>query len=288
MRNALAWLLFVLVPFAPAARAELRDVMKRTEIDAQFAKMRGGELAQYQSDCCSVFFRVFNKEPGPYELYSNADRVFFVRHGKATVLIGGDLIGGKEKPHGVFIGSGLKSPRRHEIGPEDAVNIPRGTPFRVDPGKARVDAIEVRVFNTYEGKPSRFGANRPMNDVLTVAEQDALYGKFDSEQSVYVAHNFRIAFVIRLIPSAYESHGCCTDVYLPIHKGGARLLLGGKIENPVDKSGNGEVRGTGMTGSREYDLTPGDMVLVPRAGEHYIDPRTVGKVGYIIVKMRAD
>ena len=39
---------------------------------------------------------------------------------------------------------------------------------------------------------------------------------------------------------------------------------------------------------RGGELAQYQMVLVPRAGEHYIDPRTVGKVGYILVKMRAD
>ncbi len=53
-------------------------------------------------------------------------------------------------------------------------------------------------------------------------------------------------------------------------------------------AGNGEARGTGMEGSREYDLKPGDMALVPRAGEHYVDPRPAGKIGHVIVKVCAD
>jgi mannose-6-phosphate isomerase-like protein (cupin superfamily) len=278
----------LLVCAAPPANAELRDVMKSAEVDAQFAKMRGGEVAQHESRCCGVYFRVFDRAPGPYEQYSAADRVFFVRHGRATVSVGGTLVDGRERTRGVSVGSGIESARRHEVGPEDLVNIPRGTPFHVDPGSGRVDAIEVRVFETYEGRPPRFGENRPMDDVLTVAEQDALYEKFDREQRVYVAHHFRVSFVIRQVPSAYESHGCCTDVYLPVHAGRARLLLGGRIENPVDKAGNGEVRGTGMTGSREHELVPGDMVLVLPAGEHFIDPTPAGRIAYILVKVRCD
>ena len=53
--------------------------------------------------------------------------------------------------------------------------------------------------------------------------------------------------------------------HLPVHQGGAHLLLGGRIENPVNKAGSGEVRGTGMEGERGNDLKPCDQALVPRS-----------------------
>ena len=207
-----------------------------------------------------------DRKAGPYEVKDGNDRVVYIRRGHAAGTIAGQ--------------------RKIAAGPREIINVPRNTALRLEPGAERVEAIEVTVFPIEDQKPPRFGAVKAPPDVVTTSEMDALYAKFDTEQSLYIQPHFRVAFVIRTIPSAYEAHGCCVDIYLPVHTGSAHVLLGGKIENPQER-GPGEIRGSGMTGSRAADIGPGDMIVIRRAGEHYIDPRP-GKVGYIIVKIQAE
>ena len=248
--------------------AHPQSLFTKADLDARFATAPQ-EITVPESSCCAIRLQVLDRKPAAREVQNRADRVLFIRRGHGTITLG----------------SG-QSARKLEVGPQDLVNVPRGTSLSIDPGKERVETIEVRIFPTEENRPPRFGALRPMGDVLRSADQDALFAKFDTEQSVYVQPHFRVAFVIRKVPSDFESHGCCVDIYLPVHAGSAHVLLGGTIENAKER-GPGEMRGTGMTGSHAADIGVGDMIVIRRGGPHYIDPRP-GKIGYIIVKVQAE
>ena len=268
--NALrSLLLFLLAGPVPLACAQTGGLFTSTDLDALFAKAPQ-EIPVPQSSCCGIRLLAVDKKSGPYEVRDDTDRVVFVRRGRATVRLSG---GGPE-------------PRRLAVGPQDLINVPRGTALHVDPGAERLELIDVRIFPNKDARPPLFGALKPMGDVLRSSDQDALFARFDTEQPVYVQPHFRVAFVIRKTPSAWESHGCCVDIYLPVHAGSAHALLGGTIENPTEQR-PGEVRGTGMVRSRAAEIGAGDMVVIRRAGPHYIDPRP-GKIGYIIVKIEAE
>lgn len=284
MRLLRGILLSLVLSSVPAARCEICDALKSSDIDALFSRTNR-QMSVHEMPCCAVWFEVHDGKPGPSEMHGG-DEILFVRRGNATVLLGGELIAGKETSPGASTGSGIRSARRQKVGPGDLVNIPRNTPRQIDPGTARVECIAVRIHPSTKDRPARFGTPRKMGDVVTKSEMDALFAKFDTEQPLHSTPNFRTAFVIRKIPSAWESHGCCVDIYLPVHTGTARVLLGGEITNPREQA-PGEIRGAGITGAHTYDIGPGDMVLVPRNGAHYIDPMN-GKIGYVIVKVRAD
>jgi hypothetical protein len=248
--------------------AHAQDLYKSADLDQMFA--RAGrtpvEITPEPATCCKIRLLVIDRQTGAYEVKDGNDRVVYIRRGRAAGTIAGQ--------------------RKISAGPKEIINVPRNTALRLEPRAERIEAIEVVVFPAEDQKPPRFGAVKAPPDVITAAEMEALYAKFDTEQSLYIQPHFRAAFVIRTIPSAYESHGCCVDIYLPVHVGSAHVLLGGKIENPQER-GPGEIRGSGMTGSRAAEIVPGDMVVTRRAGEHYIDPRP-GKVGYLIVKIQAE
>jgi len=261
-----SFLLLLLAGSAPLARSQ--TLLTRADLDALFAKAPQ-QMTVPESNCCSIRFQVLDRKPEAQGVEDRADRMLFTRRGHATITLG----------------SG-QSARKLEVGPGELVNVPRGTTLYVDPGKERVETIEVRILPTEENRPPRFGALRSMGDVLRSADQDALFAKFDTEQSVYVQPHFRVAFVIRKVPSDFESHGCCVDIYLPVHAGSSLVLVEGTIENAKER-GPGEIRGTGMTGSHAADIGVGDMIVIRRGGPHYIDPRP-GKIGYIIVKVQAE
>jgi mannose-6-phosphate isomerase-like protein (cupin superfamily) len=256
-------LIIVLAVSLPPAFSQ--TLLTRADLDAKFAKAPQ-RMTVPDSNCCEIRFEVLNRKTGPEQAEQKIDRVIWVRSGHATAT--------------------LNRERKLQVGPEDLINVPRGTAVRLDPGAERLETIEVRVFPVEDAKPPRFGALKPMGDVLTKADQDRLFEKFDTEQSVYVQPHFRVALVIRKIPSDWESHGCCADIYLPFHAGTAHMLLGGTIENAKERS-PGEMRGTGITGGKATVANVGDMVIIPRGGVHYVDPRP-GKIAYLIVKVQAE
>ena len=55
-------------------------------------------------------------------------------------------------------------------------------------------------------------------------------------------------------------------------------LVAGKEDSP------GEIRGTGVTGSRKFTIGPDDIVVVPRNTAHIMDPGS-NKLGYLLVKV---
>ena len=55
-------------------------------------------------------------------------------------------------------------------------------------------------------------------------------------------------------------------------------LVAGKEDSP------GEIRSTGVTGSRKFTIGPGDIVVVPRNTVHFMDPGS-NKLGYLLVKV---
>jgi mannose-6-phosphate isomerase-like protein (cupin superfamily) len=84
-------------------------------------------------------------------------------------------------------------------------------------------------------------------------------------------------------PGPWEAHRAADQVYV-VRLGSARGQLDGYIVNPTEET-PGEIRGTGMTGAREFTINAGDILSVPRNTAHYMVP-TNGKFGYLLVTVR--
>lgn len=63
-----------------------------------------------------------------------------------------------------------------------------------------------------------------------------------------------------------EVHDESDDVYYVL-EGSAKLILGGKLENPTEKT-SGEWRGKTIIGGTEFIIKKGDLIVVPRGTPH--------------------
>ncbi len=63
-----------------------------------------------------------------------------------------------------------------------------------------------------------------------------------------------------------EVHDASDDVYY-ILEGSAQLTLGGKLENPVEKT-SGEWKSKTIIGGQTFTIKKGDLIVVPRGTPH--------------------
>ena len=167
-------MLVVFATFATALHGEILDMLKSAEIDALFAETAEAYTA-HETPTYSIVFRVNEGRPGPYAMNSNADELWFVRRGKARLDLGPELTSAKESSPGEFVGSGIRQVRRQEIGAGDIVNLPRGTAYRVDPGKERLEHVAVRVSPREAHPLRRLGEPSPMGDVVKKARRNTTF-----------------------------------------------------------------------------------------------------------------
>ena len=83
-------------------------------------------------------------------------------------------------------------------------------------------------------------------------------------------------------PGPWEVHQTCDDLYF-MRLGTARAQIDGTLVNAKYDS-PGEIRGTGVSGSRKFTIGPGDMLVIPRNTAHFMDPGP-NKLGYLLVKV---
>jgi mannose-6-phosphate isomerase-like protein (cupin superfamily) len=259
MRFAAAFLIVV-----GLARGESHEVLKSIQIDKMLAHTRRS-LAVQELPNYAVVLRVYAGKSGQREMNEGADEVWFVRQGNAKVSLGS---------------------QEYDVSGGDVVNVPRKTPYQIDPGTGRLEYVAVRIFP--EGGDRPYRAQR-MPDVLTKADIDATFVKFDSNQPLHSAKNFTVNYVIRKGQAGpWEAHRGCGDIYF-IRVGTAQAQLGGQIANAKEDT-PGEVRGTGVSGARDYSVGPGDIVLIPRNVAHHVGP-PIGpaseKLGYLLVHVCA-
>lgn len=264
--------------------AEIRDVLKSQEIDAMFSGT-DKSLTVHETPEFAIVFRVADGEPGPHLANPQADEIWFVRSGRAQLLIGGSLVNPRETSSGRIAGSGARQSRRIEIGAGDIVSLPRDTPFRLDPGAGRLEYATVRAFPSRAHPDRRLNRPSPMEDVVKSAARDAVFADNDTNQPLHSVRNLSVNYVIYTgRPGPWESHRGCADIYF-VRTGRGTAHLGGEIMNPVEEA-PGETRGTGVTGARAHEIGPGDIVLIPHNTAHYVVP-TTEKLGYNLVKVWA-
>ncbi len=242
---------------------ELRDVVKSAGIDKIFAQTSKSADVLAKTNY-AVQFRVISGADAR-AASQDAGEFWFVRRGSANISLSG---------------------RRHEVNAGDVVNVPRGTEYLIHPTAGRFEFVAVRVFPATRRMRIGIGAApepHPMPDVATKAAIDATLATAAKNVTLHSAGAVLINHVIyNAAHGPWEVHQTCDDLYF-VRLGTARAkldgtLIGGK-EEPL-----GEIRGTGVTGARDFTIAPGDMVVVPRNTAHFMDPGRA-RLGYLLVKI---
>lgn len=245
------------------SRGQIRDVVRASEIDETFARTAGSLQALAKTNY-AVEFRVNSGGSGARQTDADADEFWFVRHGDAKVSLGN---------------------RQTDASPGDVVSVSRTTTYQITPA-ARFEYVAIRIFPT--GRSTRIGIGaalepHPMPDVVTKAQIDNTLAHADKNVLLHSAGAVLINHVIYpAAPGPREVHQTCDDLYF-VRMGTARAELDGTLihgkEDPP-----GEIRGTGVTGAREFNIAPGDMVVIPRNTAHFMDPGS-NRLGYLLVKV---
>lgn len=259
MRLAMAILLMT-----AAGQGQIRDVMKSAEVDKLFART-GQSLAVLAKNNYAVEFRVHTGSPAATTTDGDADEFWFARRGAVKVSLG--------------------SPQRHyDVSAGDVVSVPRGTSYQI--GAGRFEYVAVRVFPATRRRRIGIGAAaepHPMPDVATKAQIDATLATADRNVTLHSAGAVLINHVIyKGAPGPFEVHQTCDDFYF-VRNGTARARIDGTLINGKEDP-PGEIRGTGVTGAREFTIGPGDLVSIPRNTAHFMDPGST-RLGYLLVKV---
>ncbi len=83
--------------------------------------------------------------PGPYEVHSYIDDIYFVRLGTAVARVDGHLVNPTEVSPGEVRGTGAFGFREYKIGVGDILSIPRNTMHYMDPGPEKLGYLLLKV-----------------------------------------------------------------------------------------------------------------------------------------------
>jgi mannose-6-phosphate isomerase-like protein (cupin superfamily) len=269
MRFPLTILLLISWPLC----GQLRDVVKSDDVDKMFARA-APSIEVLAKPNIAVVFRVSSGNPGAWEKHPDADEFWFVRHGAAGISLNTDKAGGAE------------GHQHYDVAAGDVVNVPRRTAYQITPSATPFEYVAVRIFPA--GRPLGIGIGaaktpHPMATVARKAQIDTTLSSADKNVTLHSAGATLINHVVyKGAPGPWEVHQTCDDLYF-MRLGTARAQIDGTLINGKDDS-PGEIRGTGVTGSRSFTIGPGDMVVIPRNTAHFMDPGS-NKLGYLLVKV---
>jgi mannose-6-phosphate isomerase-like protein (cupin superfamily) len=253
----------VLVLLAPpSTRAQAKDVLKSSEIDAALTRTKQGEQALHTQPNYTISVGVREGKAMPSETHKDAGTFMHLRRGRGTFVVAG---------------------RKHEVGRGDLLHVARNTPYQIDPAGGRIEYLAIRVFGD---NPARAAANktgRQIPDVLAANVIDATFLYNSTNQPIGGTSAYSTNFVIyagRTPP--FEIHEQCVDLAV-VRVGSGDIQVGGtlvdsKVETP------GEIRGTGVKGSRDQEIAVGDVVILPRNVAHHQQPH-MPRLGYILLKV---
>ena len=76
-------------------------------------------------------YLVLRGKTSPAELHETEADLYVVRRGRATLVVGGELVDAEKRPRKQQRGSSVRGGYRREIGPGDVVHIPLGVPHQL-------------------------------------------------------------------------------------------------------------------------------------------------------------
>jgi quercetin dioxygenase-like cupin family protein len=103
---------------------------------------KGGSLSKGSDFTASALKRT---SPGQVEIHVKETDIFYVMDGEATLVTGGEMIGGKQSKENQFLGTDIKGGETHHLTKGDVVTIPAGTPhwFKEVPKEIQYLTIKV-------------------------------------------------------------------------------------------------------------------------------------------------
>ena len=219
----------------------------------------------------AVVFRATSEKSVDWQKHPDADEFWFVRHGGASISLRTGQAGDQ---------------RHYKVTAGDVVNVPRTIAYQITPTAGRIEYVAVRVFPADRRLGIGIGASgtpRPMPEVAPKGQIDATFARADQNVLLHSAGAVLINHVVyKGAPGPWEVHQTCDDLYF-MRMGTAQAQLDGTLVAGKEDS-PGEIRGTGVTGSRKFTIGPGDMVIIPRNTAHFMDPGS-NKLGYLLVKV---
>ena len=296
----------VLAPVMQAAAPGfvMWDAAELDRRDAELSERVGPDhsaretLADYGNPSGAHRFRFIHRDAdGIPEQHAHIEDVVLIKSGRATVVVGGDLVD-RTGGNGEFRGSGIEGGTRYAVGPGHIMRIPADTPHRyLVPAGGHVTYLLVRV-PAFVGEP----VARADAPVLTfdppgfVLWRSAELDRRDAALSERVGldhsaretladfgdpgggHRFR--FIHRNADGVPEIHDEIIDVVF-VWSGEATLLVGGDMRN---RTGS---RGTGIAGGTRHPVAAGDVLHIPARTPHsYLVPEG-GHVTYVLVRVPA-
>ena len=126
-------------------------------------------------------------------------------------------------------------------------------------------------------------AGAEIRDVLKSAEIDAMFANAGES---FIAHQtpiYTLAFkVVDGKPGGYSLNPRADEVWF-VRSGRARLAMGDSLTDPK-AAASGELFGSGISESRQYEIGAGDVVNLPRNTAYQVDPGS-GKLTYMAVRV---
>jgi mannose-6-phosphate isomerase-like protein (cupin superfamily) len=288
MRNCLPILLLAAwsVSGGEIRSGTIHELMKSADIDATFVKIQDS-LDVVMKPNFALVFRVSAGKAGAWRIPEDADELWVVRRGAAKLSVGESASGAKH----------------YNIGAGDVVKVPRTKGYQIDPGAGRLEYVVIRTFPTERhlrgaepaagrgrgaalpGQGQGRGERGPqMDDVATKADIDNAIANSDRNLPLTSMGAFSMNIPIyKGAPGPYEAHASYDQIYF-VRLGSAHAKLDGIIVDAREAQ-PGEIRGTGVTGAREYTMGVGDILVVPRNTPHFMDPVT-NKYSYLLAHIR--
>jgi mannose-6-phosphate isomerase-like protein (cupin superfamily) len=111
-----------------AQQPDSHDYFSDADLDRE-----GGTPPGRLFDHGNYYAAVAHREPGPGMSESHRDwaDLYFISSGKATLIVGGSIVGGKETAPGEVRGTSIEGGTRRTLAEGDVVHIPAGTPHHV-------------------------------------------------------------------------------------------------------------------------------------------------------------
>ena len=123
-----------------AAPASTPRFFPATEVNASFAK--GAQLAEADSYKISTSRR---DAPGMVEVHARDTDVMYILDGSATIVTGGDVVGGKTSAPGEIRGQSIRGGKEQRLSKGDVFVVPNGVPhwFRDVPAPIQYYVVKV-------------------------------------------------------------------------------------------------------------------------------------------------
>ena len=129
MRAIILAVLAATVPCgADAAATSTATVQYRTAAEVAAARATGNTGGPVMNDSDFRVMAVRRDKVGESEVHTNETDIFFVVDGKAIIVVGGEIVGGRETAPGELRGIGVKGGTDYPLEPGIVLTIPRGTP----------------------------------------------------------------------------------------------------------------------------------------------------------------